>query len=67
MKSIHARIEALQKAMEETFPNGGLLITLESSYLAISATTIKNKNTVFATAAEALDALKDCKNIWEIN
>ena len=67
MKSIPARIEALQKAMEETFPNGGILITLEDHYLAICAKTISKGNTRFETAAEALDALKDCKNIWEIN
>lgn len=67
MKSIRTRLEALQKEFEATFPNGGLLITLENSYLAISATTIKNQHTEYKTAAEALEALSDCKNVWEIN
>lgn len=63
---IKARIEALQKQMDAQRPNGGILIRLNSDlWMAFSASTI-HKKTIFATEAEAREALADCKSILEL-
>ena len=62
---IKARIEALQKQMDEQRPNGGILIRLSDSWMAFSASTI-HKKSIFATEAEAWKALADCKSILEL-
>lgn len=64
--SIKARIEALQKQMNAQRPNGGILIRLNSDlWMAFSASTI-HKKSIFATEAEAREALADCKSILEL-
>ena len=63
---IKARIEALQKQMNAQRPNGGILIRLNSGlWIAFSASTI-HKKSIFATEAEAREALSDCKSILEL-
>lgn len=63
---IKARIEALQKQMNAQRPNGGILIRLNSDlWMAFSASTI-HKKSIFATEAEAREALADCKSILEL-
>lgn len=63
--SIKARIEALQKQMDAQRTNGGILIRLSDSWMAFSASTI-HKKSIFATEAEAREALADCKSILEL-
>lgn len=63
---IKAQIEALQKQMNAQRPNGGILIRLNSDlWMAFSASTI-HKKSIFATEAEAREALADCKSILEL-
>lgn len=66
MASIEARLAALQKEKEMSAPNGGILIRLTDTWLAISAATLNKNKTRFDSEAEARTALKGCKSVWEL-
>ena len=64
---VKERLEALQRARDAQRPDGGVLIQIgDDQWLTISQTTLNNHQLIIkGEKAAALEALADCKKIYD--
>ena len=66
MSTVKERLEALRRARDSQRPNGGVLIQIgDDQWLTISQTTLSNHQLIVEGKEAALQALSDCRKIYD--